>query len=500
MELDSKNKLEGKKKHWLLLAAVFFCFLALYAVTAQRGVSWQDGGEFQYRIFAGDLRWNSGIARAHPLYVLAASGFAKLFPLAQMFYATNVFSGLGLAIASTLLFALVSRLTGRWLCGFLSAVLFGLSHMPWWQGTAAEVDAWGCAFVISELTVLSFAVGRERPGLWLLLAFINGMHFSVHDVALLSFPVLILACPVKWWPMCAGTWLVGAIPILLLLPQEFQAFGWAGTVRSVLFGHGFEGSALGSSFNVKIVFINFALFAVNFMNPAWVFAVKPLFMMRGKFLILVRWVMFFHVLFFVRYFAPNQAQFSAPVVMLTALWAGLGVSCLKKRSLIALIAVSVLCSTLVPPLILTGVNGGQLFPKRERSLPFRDEARYWLLPWKHNEDSAFRFVKEVGRQLHTGDVLIADSTSTGPLLAARSSGLVMSDWRLVTPWSGETDGELSALTRTNRPRVYVVSPVLGYTSRAVLDAATAGFEQDGVLYRVLQERGSSSAHVRKERK
>ena len=36
----------------LLVSAAF---LVLYALGAQRGMSWQDSGEFQFRVLAGDL-------------------------------------------------------------------------------------------------------------------------------------------------------------------------------------------------------------------------------------------------------------------------------------------------------------------------------------------------------------------------------------------------------------------------------------------------------------
>ncbi|MBP5319478.1 MAG: hypothetical protein J6334_00710, partial [Kiritimatiellae bacterium] len=51
----------------ILYAILFTGSLALYLLSAQRGFSWQDSGEYQFRVLANDLRWCSGIARAHPL-------------------------------------------------------------------------------------------------------------------------------------------------------------------------------------------------------------------------------------------------------------------------------------------------------------------------------------------------------------------------------------------------------------------------------------------------
>ena len=62
--MRSLGKCEGRSV-WGWGGLVFICFLAVYAWTAQRGVSWQDSGEYQSRILAGDYQWHSGIARAH---------------------------------------------------------------------------------------------------------------------------------------------------------------------------------------------------------------------------------------------------------------------------------------------------------------------------------------------------------------------------------------------------------------------------------------------------
>jgi hypothetical protein len=57
-------------------------------------------------------------------------------------------------------------------------------------------------------------------------------------------------------------------------------------------------------------------------------------------------------------------------------------------------------------------------PGADRSLPFRDHARYWLSPWKHDEDSAGRFARAAIDQLEAASpraILFADTTSYWPL-------------------------------------------------------------------------------------
>ena len=52
---------------------------------------------------------------------------------------------------------------------------------------------------------------------------------------------------------------------------------------------------------------------------------------------------------------------------------------------------------------------------RPRALPFRDELRYWLVPWKHNERSAERFAQAALREAAPNGVILADATADDPL-------------------------------------------------------------------------------------
>ena len=64
----------------------------------------------------------------------------------------------------------------------------------------------------------------------------------------------------------------------------------------------------------------------------------------------------------------------------------------------------------------TSVRAAGVKISRRRRLPFRYEARYWLVPWKHNEDSPGRFATAALQQTGPDGVILADSTSSPPLL------------------------------------------------------------------------------------
>lgn len=449
----------AKNRTWFAAFALFCGFALIYGATAQRGVSWQDSGEFQRRILAGEIKGIIGIAVSHPLYILLAKGFCFLKP---SFFLMNLFSGICLAAADAFLFLLVFRLTRRMLCGVFAAVLFGLAHMPWWMGTIAEVYTLTAAFLALELLLVSVAVEKEKVWPWVF--FVNGLGFANHNFALLSLPILFFACPRKRavWP-----WFVGALPVLALIPGEWTELGFVKTVTSVLFGYQWSDRVLSTGgWNWTLVLMNYAIFAVSLLNPAWRFAVRPLVAERGSFIRILRWITAIHAVFFLRYFVPDQATFAIPTLLLLAVWAGLGLKEVPTSSAVRILCVSAACAVLVPQAVLKYAEGRI---HRARNLPYREEARYWLLPWKQNENSAQRFIDEL--KLPEGALLFSDTTSAGTLAATDAP---QRKWKHLDPWTERSEPSADS--------VYVVSPVRGYAPEWLFSGRWK-WEKDGVVYR-----------------
>lgn len=541
----------------LFCSAVFFCFFALYAITAQQGVSWQDSGEFQYRILAGDYQWYSGIARAHPLYILMARGFVALFPKWACFYAANLFSGLGLALALAVLAHNVARLTRSVWAAVMAVGVLGFAHMAWWLGSVAEVYTWSLAFLMAEVLCL-LRYSENRDGRWLIVLFgANGLHWSLHNAALLGLPVyvVLLGSAVRerkerYWGLVCGSmaaWLVGGGMTVWQAGSLLKGTGDPVLVlKSVLFGDGYGRQVLGmGGFALKRWWMNMVLAGVSFLNPCWVFAGWGLLVREwnGKAMFRNALVALtvLHGVFWVRYFVADQATFVLPTLGLLAVWVGVGAggsskvlkcesalveksedgetvgnrqsaigkgregkettNCTNQTSRwrflpnrltvyrLTVFLLGVVCAVTGPGFLRDAAERSGFNVRRPRVLPFRDEARYWLVPWKQGEDSAAMFVSEAGKQLKAGDVLVADATAAGTLMAAREAGLVGKEWRLITPWSGETEEALRVLVEHGEVRVFVVSPVAGYAPRAVLETAR-GFEREGVVYRVKGKRGN----------
>jgi hypothetical protein len=448
-----------------------------------------------------------GLAVVHPWYLKTARAFCLCFPEAWRLTAVNAYSGVGAALALALCALLLLRLTHRVTAAASGAVTLGLAHMVWWLATLAEVYTWSLAFLFAELLCL-LRVCRAGPGAawrhaWYLLLVFNGLHASLHNAAFLHLPVygafwLVSRdtsqprgwARVRFGMVCALCWLAGAALLVGMVSREWGAGGPSlATFRSLLVGTRYGATVLGTGgFNFRLAVANLALAGLSFLSPCWLFswAALPQSCAEQPFRRALLAMTVIHALFWIRYFVPDQATFVLPTLGLAAVWLGMGAARYGVRTVTALLAVGVCVQVAVPPVL---AHTARRFATRARTLPFRDEARYWLVPWKHNEHSAQRFAAAVDRQLNAGDLLIGDLTAVNPVMAARAAKTVGTAWRLVSEWTGETEAETLALAeaalREGR-RVYVVSPVPGYTPAALL--ARYAFAKEGVLWRVREKR------------
>ena len=486
--------------------------LALYALGAQRGMSWQDSGEFQYRVMVGDLAWHSGIARAHPGYIIVASVFARMLGLVSggavgLAFGTTLFSAFSMAVALLLLFIVVRRATGSIGAALLAFITLGLAHMARWMATMAEVYAPSLALSMAELLMLDLAVRTpsKRRRFLALLFLVSGIHFSFHDFALLNLPVYVVSAfllakrnPSTLQPFNLSTFqlfniipfLLGCSPILYLMACEARGgAGVADILRSVLFGEGYMGAVLGlSKASIGRIAASYALAAISVAAPAWLFAAKGMltaapdapsrFMRRALAVLTV-----IHAVFWCRYFVPDQATFILPLLGYLAVWVGIGASSMSRTALRRIIIVSAAIQMLLPPLALVAARRSDLCQRilsSRRMVPFRDEAAYWLLPWKHDERSAEAFVRAALVEMPGGGTLYADSTTAPPLMMLElKGGEVGLGFNLATPWSRD------AIPAPNEAECFVVSVEEPYLPSPWRKGCR--FERLGAIHRVLPE-------------
>ncbi|MDP6633607.1 MAG: DUF2723 domain-containing protein [Phycisphaerae bacterium] len=461
---------------WCLCVLVF---TLLYALTAQRGVSWQDSGMFQWRVLNADCVGQRGLALGHPLYIVAAQ-ILKWIPVGTLAGRLNFFSGLGMAVALANLAAVLTLLTGRGWIALLTVAMLAVAHTVWWLSTLAEVYTWFVAVLTAELWLLVVLVRRPSGRSLAGLAFVSGLGLSLHNLALLALPIYFVLVVVLVFRRRlsgralaggVGAWLVGASLYLGFMIHEYVATGdIASTMRSALFGR-YAAQVLNASRLSQNFKANMALSALNFVSMLGPLAIVGWIGMRrrlgGPLASVLGAVTAVEVLFFIRYPVPDQFTFILPTLVMVALSAGIGLSILADASRRVRICAVVLCvvSVAASPALyasaptLLGATGIQV--KRGRKLPFRDEMRYWLIPWKQNEDSAERFSVSALARVRPGSVILADSTSVYPLLVARKAdrqfeGVRMSEFgRLLPSYDDDPRGYRAALEGGS---LYIVSP------------------------------------------
>ena len=159
--------------------------------------------------------------------------------------------------------------------------------------------------------------------------------------------------------------------------------------------------------------------------------------------LVVCYILTIHFVFAIRYSVPDQFMFFVPLYWMLCLLAGLGLARSAGataaegatgalfapvprvppkgvwRLLPALAMLSLLANPMVYGLAPAAMKAAGInLPGMRRELPFRDNARYWLTPWKMNEDSAERFALAALRQVEAlpgPKCVVADETTCWPL-------------------------------------------------------------------------------------
>ncbi len=411
----------------------FLLFSVLYISTAQQTVSWQDSGLLQWRILTSDYSGSLGLALAHPTYI-AIGRFFLMLPFGSEALRINSASGVGMALALANLTLIGVYLTGSRFVGFAVSAMLSVAHTVWWLSTIAEVYTWDAAIFTAELLVLIRLIKKPTVMTAVILFFLSGIELGIHNFALLPLPVYVVSTALlfrnnKMLPLCVvlfcGAFLAGAAPIIFLVFQNASVSGdLRAVLLSALFGQ-YSAQVLNSSPAWHYMKVNAALTSLNFINILLPLAAVGWFRMPRRTgthiaapLMIIAAV---HVVFFIRYPVPDQVTFVVPSLIMTGIASMMGIkilsecSALHKKFIVVMIVFSMcappFCYRMLPSLL---ENSG-VAPQRDRTLPFRDEMRYWATPWKHNEISARRFAETALREAEPRSIILCDSTSYYPL-------------------------------------------------------------------------------------
>ncbi|HLE32874.1 MAG TPA: DUF2723 domain-containing protein [Bacteroidota bacterium] len=415
---------------WLIS---FVLYSSLYLLTSQRDISWQDSGEYQLRVSNNDFAGPGGLARSHPLYIYMGIALKSLpGGITSLPFKLNAFSGLGMAIALANLAGLIVMLTGKKWVAFAGPAMVSVLHTVWWLSTVAEVYTWSVAGLTAELWLLILLFREPNWKYLTALAFVNGMGLAIHNFALLTAPIYFVAALIlvhrkriglSSLLAAAAAFFVGASPYLVRVVEEAIRNGSvSNTIASALVGT-FPNQVFNPGGLSEYSLQNFVLIGQNALS-----LVLPLsllgFLGLNKFMSnttanLVRAITVIELAFVVRYNVPDQFTFMLPVLVLMGFLASLCLaewdtasSRMRKIALIGSV-----CSIVFPPVFygLSPTILKNMGINIDREGHPRDELRYWLTPWKHDEQSARVFSEKAVSFAQPDGVILCNQTAFYPL-------------------------------------------------------------------------------------
>ncbi len=497
--LISSDNLKASYLVVLLAAAV------LYIATCAPGPLWQDSGVIQYRVWHNDIEGWLGLALSHPLFYMIAI-VAKYIPFGEFGYRVNMVTVVISAAAVANLFLLLRLWLGKTFPALIGAATLALSHTFWRHATIPETYNLYIALLLAELIVLLQYFRTKRSSFLYALGLFNGLAVANHMLASIGFAcyaVLLLALLLKKQVslrslgIIVALWVIGAAPYeYLIIKNIIQTSDLSATLSSALFGSRYKGDVLNVSLSIRIVKENMAWIMLNFPTPnillffVGIFTVHKLTPARAFANVLLVLLVLFLVFAF-RYTIVDRYAFFIPFYCMVSILIGVGSHyfiVLKNRKSLAYI---VIVFALLPipaytaaPVVARkiGIQTGQ-----KREIPYRDDHKYFLQPWKTGYRGAERFANEALDTVEPAAIIFADSTTAPPLLYVQEVNGRRRDVKIISG-HGASEGLAEfngcAIEKLLAEKaVYVVSPVDGYCPRFLLERYE--FKRAGVLWKVV---------------
>ncbi len=464
----------------------------VYIVSVAPGVLWQDNGLAQIRAYLQDFRGNLGLALAHPLFYMIAQIF-QLLPFKDPAFKTNlvacVFGILTVANVYLFLSLILKDKAYRRFSAIIGAGTLALAHTFWQHSAMCEVYSVTTFFLTIELICFVKFLREYNPFWFYLLWFFNGVECSNHVLALLT-----LFCIILWSAeflkrkkitfihiVCGfAFWIIGALPYELFgLMEYISGTALTEVIKSMLFGLHYKTQVLNTNITLKMILISLAIIVLNFPTPNLLLifpgirrSIKVIHKQMYGFLILATIV---HFLFAVRYNVRDQYTFFIITVLFFSIWIGLGASVVvtkyKKFKL------PILVFLLFPPIVYSFLP---YFVERFKidlgyypAIPYREEAKYFLVPWKTGYRGPQKFAEEVFKIVPKNSLIIVDSTASRPLVYYQLVYGKRRDIKItyaLFPLIKDKSEKVEKLRELIKKRdCYIVRPYPGYCPRWVLN-------------------------------
>jgi hypothetical protein len=495
----TKLKLSGR------YVGVLGCALVLYTVSCAPGALWQDSGLSQYRIWHNDIEGFSGLAISHPLFYILAIG-AKYIPVGEFAHRVNIVCAIAAAVAVANVFLLVHLWLGKDFPAIVAALTLGVSHTFWAHASIIETyTLWAALFSAELIMLLQYAKTRRVSYLYWL-ALLNGLAIAVHMLACIPLAcyavfltVLLAKREIRTRDLLAAVllWIVGALPYeYLIIKNIMQTGDVAGVLASAAFGVRWQGAVLNTSLSGGIAKGSFLFILFNFPTPNilllfvgcfGLFRILPGPSFRN---VLAGLVVLFFVFAF-RYTVPDRYGFFIPFYCVASILTGAGAYVAVRHINRKAFSYLILFFSLLPVPVYAYAPSlaakMQLDLGTRGDIPYRDDYKYFLQPWKTGYDGAERFAQQALEAVENNAVIYADSTTVAPLLYVQEVKGARPDVKIVSGTAKSKDAPRFDKTTIERllqdGPIYVVSPKPGYCPAFVLD--NYELVQAGLLWRVV---------------
>lgn len=491
------------------LTVIYFVVLlaatVLYIATCAPGPLWQDSGMYQYRIWHNDIEGKLGLALSHPLYHIIGIG-VKYIPLGEFAYRVNLISAIAAAFTIANLFLLLCLWLGKNLPAVLAAITLALSWTVWRFASIAEVYTLYSALLLAELIMLLQYVKTKRVGFLYLLALFNGLAIANHMWGIIPFTCYVVFVAVllvqkqirlRNLAVFVALWVIGAAPYeYLIIKNIIQTGDFTATLASAFFGKNWSGAVLNMRLSLRLVRENLILMAYNFPTPNCLFFFVGLYGLKKvspsrsfRSILLALLILFF--VFAFRYTVPDRYAFFIPFYCLVSVLIGVGFNLLvtqPNRKILCRI-VFILALLPIPTYIIAPVIAQkmQFNLSTKREIPYRNDYIWFLRPWRTGYHEPEQFANEVFSTVEENAVIYADGTTVYALLYAQEIKNQRSDIKVVSSHPNRKNplvfNEQTVPRLLAETSVYVVSPLVGYCPRFLLEQYE--FEQAGVLWKVV---------------
>jgi len=493
---------------------VLGCALALYVVGCAPGALWQDSGLIQYRIWHNDIEGPLGLALSHPLFYIIAIA-VKYVPLGEFFYRINLVSAIAGAVTIANVFLLVRLWLDRNLPAVVAAVTLAVSHTFWSHAGIIETYTLWAAIFTTELIILLQYVKTQRVVYLYWLGLLNGLAIAVHNLAsmpFLCYAVFVIVLLVKKnirfrnLAIIALLWIIGALPYeYLIIKNIIQTGDVTGTLASAAFGVRWKVAVLNAALSKEIIRENYLFILLNFPTPnlllffVGLFGLYKISPSRSYRNILLGLIVLFFIFAF-RYNVPDRYAFFLPFYCMASIFVGLGAYLLKERVNRKVFAYLILLFCMLPVGVYAVVPAWaekmRINLGTRNNVPYRNDYKYFLQPWKTGYRGAERFAEEALDVVENKAIVFADSSTVAPLLLIQEIKGKRPDVKVVSGVVSSEDApsfnEHTIEQLLQGRAVYVVSQQPGYCPSFVLD--NYNLVPAGLLWRVVKgvpaERGS----------